>query len=110
MIQAYGTSLVEATEKKKEFNDKKSKKEEVSKSDFNDRVNKRRTIVEIMANPQIPTLKKKDLQENKQEYIDDPNIFISNDGNVKYITEATERKRLTFEPLATSKLEIEKVD
>jgi hypothetical protein len=51
MIQAYGTSLVEATEKKKEFNDKKSKKEEVSKSDFNDRVNKRRTIVEIMANP-----------------------------------------------------------
>lgn len=109
MIQAYGTSLAGVKEIKQD-SDKNKKKEDITKSNFNERVNKRRVIVEILANQGISNQKKKDLQDNREEYIEDPNIFISNDGNVKYITEATERKRMVFEPLPMSKLEIDKKD
>lgn len=61
MIQAYGTSLKGAIDPKNEGRDKNEKKGDKSKSSFNERVNKRRVIAEILMNPAIPGERKKDL-------------------------------------------------
>ena len=53
---------------------------------------------------------KEDLRDNGEEYIEDPNIFLAPDGSVKYVTESKERKRVVYEPLGSSKYEMEKVD
>jgi len=63
-----------------------------------------------MEDPVISHAMKNDIEDNKEEYIEDPNIFISPDGSVKYITDAKERKRVVYEYMASSKIEIQKKD
>ena len=48
--------------------------------------------------------------QNKEEYVLDPNIFIQADGDVKYITDSLERKRVTYEYEPGSKFMIEESD
>lgn len=107
MIAAYGSSLPEADV---EMKSTKKKAEEVGSSSFGQRVQKRRIIANILANPNVSSALKKDLDENKDEYIEDPNIFIQDNGNIKYVTESKVRKRVVYEALPSSKLEIDKVD
>lgn len=108
MIAAYGSSLPQADAE--ESGGKKNKEEDSSKSSFKQRVGKRRIIAEILENPNISSQKKTDIRENKEEYIEDPNIFVSNDGNIKYITDSTDRKRVVYEHMPSSKIEIDKKD
>lgn len=108
MIACYGSSLPGVDEESK---GKKNEKEESSnKSNFNQRVHKRKVIARILSSSKISSKKKRDIEENKEEYIEDPNIFVSEDGNVKYITDAKERKRVVYEYMASSKIEIDKED
>lgn len=107
MIAAYGSSLPQADEEMKSGN---KKSQDSSKSDFNSRVTKRRVIANILDNPDISNVHKKDIKENSEEYINDPNIFISSDGTIKYITDSKERKRVTYDYMPSSKIEIEKKD
>ena len=96
MIAAYGSSLPEADVEKKGGNNKKSQ-EDSKQSSFNERVQKRRIIHRILQNPNISKSLKDDLETNMDEYIEDPNIFIEEDGQVKYLTTSKERKRVVYE-------------
>jgi hypothetical protein len=109
MIAAYGSSLPEADEENHMGGNSKNQ-EDSAKSNFANRVNKRKVIAQILDNPSVSALKKKDIRENKDEYIEDPNIFIEDNGDVKYITTAKERKRVVYEYMPSSKLEIDKED
>lgn len=96
MIQAYGSSLPDEDEEKPKLKKSNGTSGGAIQS-FEERCKKRKIILDILSNPGISHDKKKDILQNKEEYISDPNIFVQADGDIKYITESNERKRVTHD-------------
>jgi hypothetical protein len=96
MIQAYGSSLPDEDEEKPKLKNSNGTSGGPTQS-FEERCKKRKIILDILSNPGITHEKKKDILQNKEEYISDPNIFVQANGDIKYITESNERKRVTHD-------------